>query len=271
MILTSANSNYATDAGLADRLINVVFARPTDGQATSDGELSAEIAAARDGLMTWMCYTISHALRVRETPPAGLNRRHPDWAAWCWRCGVALGYREETEAALARAESDKAEIAVRSDQFVGAVLWRMLSELGESWEGTAAQLREFLLKGGGDGAGHAPGTLIAFEEGAATPEEYDPRARESLTARHIGNYFRASKVALEEVFGLRSRISGGSTLWRLDPPAEHSGNGGRGVSETPFLTFIIKNFSNIKVKNGGSTSTTSTTDTPPDEGGPLPF
>lgn len=261
VILTSANSNYATDAGLADRLVSVVFARPPSRQATSDGELSEEIAAARDGLMTWLCWTLSRALRVKETPPAALNRRHPDWSEWCWRCGVALGYRAETEAALNRAEADKPRIAILSDEYIGAVLYRVFSELGEPWEGTASELRQLVLKGGGNEAGHRPGSLTVFAEKSVTPEEYSGRALEEFTVRKIGTTIGKNQRNYEAVFGVSKRISAGNTLWRFEPP-------GRRVVDvvdvdTPFLTFIKKNFPHGKEENRGSTSTTATNDPPP--------
>ena len=269
VVLTSANPYYAADAGLADRLINIVFERQ-EGRATSDGELSEEISQARDGLMTWLCWTLSRALRVKDTPPKGLNRRHPDWADWCWRCGVALGFREEAEKALNRAEADKPLISVMSDRFLGAVLVRVMTELGQPWEGTANELRNLLVKGGGDDCGHDPATRIVFPAGSVTPEEYDERAKQTLTAHYIGIYFKNTKVALSELLGLSSRISAGHTLWRLSPPGDRSSLGGGGGVEMPFQTFIKKKFFNEKVKNGGSTPPTPPLDESsiqPDEGG----
>ena len=217
VIITSANPLYATDAGLADRLINIVFERP-ESRAASDAELSAEIAASRDGLMSWIAWTLSDALRVTEIPPENLNKRHPDWAAWCWRCGFALGLQAETEKALRRAESDKALVAVKSDALIGSVLYRIMGELGEAWEGTAKELRELMTKGGGVGCGHYADSLYSIPEFTVKPEDYDLRSKDALTGYKIGKYCGLQRVQLKEVFNMSSRLLHGECLWRFEPP-----------------------------------------------------
>ena len=233
VIFTSANPLYATDAGLADRLINIVFERP-EGRASSDDEISMEIAENRDAMMTWICNTLAGALRVDESPPEGLNKRHPDWAKWCWKCGVAMGRREDAEMAMTRAEADKAVISVKSDTMVGSVLYRIMGELGYAWEGTARELRNLMTRGGGEfgnngvgeareNCGHNAETLVVVPDKAVKPEEYDDFTKEhKLTAKRLGDYIRGSKVALKEVFKLSQRVSNGRVLWRFEPPQKDS-------------------------------------------------
>ncbi len=211
IIITSANPLYATDAGLADRLINIQFRRAV--RETSDSALTREIEEKHDAIMSWIAWTLADALTVKETPPAVYNKRHPDWAAWCWRCGKALGFQEETENALKRVESNKALISILSDQVFGAPLYRQLAMSQQVMEGTAKSLQAWLF----------------------SVEEYDDRTKAYLTPHRIGAILRTSRPFYAEVFHMSSRIMRGETYWKLEPPEQNAGTKFTGRFSTRFF------------------------------------
>lgn len=244
VVITSSNPLYATDAGLADRLINIEFSRPGgDGRKSDDGKLSDEVAANRDGLMTFVAYALSRTLRIEETPPEGLNSRHPDWAEWCWKIGAALGFRDEAEKVLRDAEADKALVAIRSHVFMGAVWLRIFDELGErygdAWEGDAMELKNLMTKGGGMDCGRFATSGTFVPQGAVTPEQYDERSESMLSVRGIGLFIRSMKTQLKAVFSLSSRtVHGGKNVWRFSQPKKRIGS----IVAGPFLKSLRELF-----------------------------
>lgn len=145
-IVTSANPTFASDAGLADRLLVVrLDRRNTD---TAESLLSDEIVAHRDGGLSFVAWTLAYALADRDPVPANLNRRHPDFAVMAVRIGRAIGREEQAVAALRVAEADKSLFNLENDD-VGAGLL-VLMEGRESFTGSAAELLEALQ--GVDGA-----------------------------------------------------------------------------------------------------------------------
>ncbi len=246
LMITSANPVYATDSGLADRLINVVFARPEE-RVSSDDEITREIIRDRDAFMSFIAHTISKALRVKDDPPDSLNKRHPDWAAVCWRCGCAMGFRDETEDALNQAEAGKAIMAVRSDIFFGAPMLRVFEQLGEAWEGDAGELAQLLKEGYG---GRLVNSREILTAGRVTPIEYDERAKTFVTGFRVGGYIKSTKAHLNKVFNMSSRIIRGKTNFTFHPYRDSQSGGGGGVVG-PFLTslykfypFLLKEFKN---------------------------
>lgn len=245
IIITSANPLYATDAGLADRLINIEFERVE--RDTRDGALSEEVESKRDAIMSWIAWTLSKALAVGESVPYVLNRRHPDWANWCWKCGKALGLETETESALRAAERSKARISVLADTFIGAPLYRTMERYARLWEGSAEGIRSLLIAN----------------------ESYDDRMQQQLSAHRIGVYLRSNRVALQEVFNLSSRIVRGQTWWSITPPSanlpykseEISNCGGDGGDKVPFINSTELNKKIEEVKNGANIPTIPTTST----------
>lgn len=133
--VTSASPDFAADAGLADRLLVVRLNRRTG--ETSEAALSDEIARHRDAGLSWICHTLSRALADREPVPAGLNARHPDFAALAVRIGRSLGRGEEAIEGLRAAEADKGLFNLENDS-VGAALLELLR--AEPFTGTAAEL-----------------------------------------------------------------------------------------------------------------------------------
>lgn len=145
-VVTSANPTFASDAGLADRLLVVRMDR--SDAATSDAALSTEISENRDAALSHIAHTIRAALADTAPTPAGLNQRHPDFAAFAVRLGRALGREKETIAALRSAETDKSAFCVENDS-IGGPLKLYLDSSG-SFQGTAAELIENLRKIDGD-------------------------------------------------------------------------------------------------------------------------
>lgn len=132
--ITSACPSFASDAGLADRLLVVRLNRRT-GQ-TAEGKLTEEITAARDAGLSWICQTLSKAMADKLPIPSGLNKRHPDFAAFAVRIGRAIGREEAFVNALRSAEMDKSRFALENDQ-AGALLLELITT---GFEGTTAEL-----------------------------------------------------------------------------------------------------------------------------------
>jgi hypothetical protein len=141
LCLTSANPTFASDSGLADRLILVRMNRRTD--ETSDACLSTEIKEHRDAGLSFIARTLATALADTEPTPAGLNQRHPDFAAIAVRIGRAIGREAETVHALKSAELDKSLFCLENDFFAPALMAYLAN--GETFMGTASVLREKLV------------------------------------------------------------------------------------------------------------------------------
>jgi hypothetical protein len=139
-LLTTANPTFANDAGLADRLLVVRMKRRTD--ETSDSTLSDEIREHRNGTLSFITRTLSIALADQRPTPAGLNHRHPDFAAFAVRIGRAIGREAQIVAALKAAEMDKSAFCLENDTPGSALI--MLMQSKKKWDGTAAQLLEAL-------------------------------------------------------------------------------------------------------------------------------
>jgi hypothetical protein len=134
--ITTANPMFASDAGLADRLLVIRMGRRTG--ETKDEILSQEIAENRDGILSHIAQTLRSALADQGPIPGGLNARHPDFAAFAVRIGRALGRQGEAIAALQAAESDKSAFCLENDAF-GVALTGYLREQ-PTFSDTANQL-----------------------------------------------------------------------------------------------------------------------------------
>jgi hypothetical protein len=120
LVVTTANPTFANDAGLADRLL-LVRTHRVDGDA-SDSALSDEIQANRDAALVHIAETVASALADSRPTPAGLNQRHPDFAAFAVRIGRALNREAATVAALQSAEMDKSAFCLENDTVAAALL-----------------------------------------------------------------------------------------------------------------------------------------------------
>ena len=147
LAVTTANPTFAADAGLADRLIVVRMDRQGD-EDTGDEELGMEILAARDAGLSHLVQTLSSVLADNAPVPRGLNRRHPDFAAFAVKIGRALGREQEALLALKNAEQDKAALCLENDFFVSALI-AYLDSAG-SFTGTSAELCQKLIETDGE-------------------------------------------------------------------------------------------------------------------------
>lgn len=141
LAITSANPSFASDAGLADRLLVVRLGR-REG-ATADAALTAEILAKRDAGLSHVAQTLAAALADTAPTPEGLNARHPDWAAFAVKIGRALGREAEAVAAVQAAEADKSAFCLENDS-IGAALLAYVRHAG-SYHGSAGELVPHLV------------------------------------------------------------------------------------------------------------------------------
>ena len=146
LCITTANATFASDAGLADRLL-LVRTQRADGD-TSDSALSDEIQANRDAGLVHIAEALASALADSKPTPAGLNQRHPDFASFAVRIGRALNREAATVAALQSAEADKSNFCLENDGIATALL-AYLATAG-SFTGTAAALAPHLIAIDGD-------------------------------------------------------------------------------------------------------------------------
>lgn len=140
LAITTSNATFASDSGLADRLL-VIRMRRREG-TTSDAALSDEIAANRDGALSFVAHTLAAALADTEPTPDGLNQRHPDFAGFAVRIGRALGREADAVAALSAAEADKSLFCLQNDTLGAALLAHVTGDT--TLEGDAGTLRTAL-------------------------------------------------------------------------------------------------------------------------------
>jgi hypothetical protein len=190
-IITSSNATFASDAGLADRLIVVRLDRRI--KDTAESALTVEIEANRDACMTWFARTHAKAGVSRASArDAGVNRRHPDFAGYAVRLGTAMGCEDAAVASLAAAETDKSRFAIEND-FVGEMILKVMAAKAW-WEGSCAELGEMLSK---------------------EVEGLDERAKHDLNARKLGRRIEKLWPHMEALFSGRKRVLHGKTLYSL--------------------------------------------------------
>lgn len=169
---------------------------------TSDAKLSAEIREHRDAGLSFIAYTLAKALADTQATPAGLNQRHPDFAAFAVRIGRAIGREAQSVAALRSAERDKSEFCIENDP-IGAALLTYLATGGE-FNGTAAQLREKLIETDGELAdkvsakrlGKRLSTLWPHLEKVFLARKETDRKNFSIFTLKLGNRIAAGTAAL---------------------------------------------------------------------------
>jgi hypothetical protein len=137
--VTSANPTFASDSGLADRLLVIRMNRRAG--ETAESALFDEVRANRDAGLSWMAATLAKALADAAPVPTGLNARHPDFAALAVRIGRAMDREAAAVATLRAAESDKGLFNLENDS-IGAALLELLGP--GPFTGTAGELLEAL-------------------------------------------------------------------------------------------------------------------------------
>ena len=176
LCVTTANPTFASDAGLADRLLVERMTRRTE--ETSDAKLTEEILVARDAALTHIAATLQKALADPTPVPAGLNQRHPDFATFAVKIGRALGRETEVIAALQTAEADKSAFCLENDA-IGIALLGYVREAG-SFTGTAAELAPRL-------------------------SEFDPELKDRLSAKRLGRKLSMLWPHLEKGFAVAKK------------------------------------------------------------------
>ena len=206
IIITSSNPSFAGDPGLAGRLITVNLESKTD-RVSRDIELTKDIERKRNGCMTWIAYVIRDALELAENPPTAFNKRHPDWARWVWKFGVALEERDKVERILTNAEENKSRLFFETDAFAGAVLHLVRKHGG--LDVTSAELLE----------------MLKADEGI--PQ----KTRDAFTAKSIGRKIGSGWSHFQAYLHAKKVTAKGFTHYRFTPPAEVGGEGDNAVAE----------------------------------------
>lgn len=150
--LSSVNSYFAADPGLADRLLVVRLTRRARGDTKGD-PLSKEILEARSAALSWLAIMHQRALSDTQPTPADLNARHPDFAVYAVKLGRAMGLGPQAEDALRAAEADKSHFQVENDT-IGNALLSFMQQWKIEWGGTAADLFEAIDGGDSQAWGH---------------------------------------------------------------------------------------------------------------------
>jgi hypothetical protein len=197
LALTTANPTFASDSGLADRLLLVRMNRRTD--ETSDASLSDEIRKHRNAGLSFIARTLATALADTQRTPAGLNQRHPDFAAFAVRIGRAIGREAETIHALKSAEQDKSLFCLENDSIATALLAALAS--GETFTGTAGELRAKLI-------------------------ETDPELADKLSARRLGKRLSMLWPHLEKVLATAKQETGRGRITTYTLKCQQNGNDG---------------------------------------------
>ncbi len=188
--VTSANPLFAHDAGLADRLLVVRMERRES--ETADSVLSDQIAAHRDAGLSHIASTLCAALADQSPTPAGLNKRHPDFASFAVRIGRALDRETEAVHALQTAETDKSAFCLENDG-IGAAL--LAAAAAGPIAGTAAEILPRLI-------------------------EADPELRDRLSAKRLGKRLVALWPHIQAAFpgATAEKDRKGFTVFRISGP-----------------------------------------------------
>jgi hypothetical protein len=138
--ITSSKASFASDAGLADRLLVINMERR--GTDTADEAISREIRVNRDAGLSFICHTLQAAMADREEVADAINFRHPDWGKFALKLGRAMRMEARAIHCLKSAEAEKAKICADYNEVVQGVL--QLADARGTWRGTAAELLDFL-------------------------------------------------------------------------------------------------------------------------------
>lgn len=139
-LVTGTQPSFASDSGVADRLLTVELVSRAAGD-TKESALRDDIKGRRNAGLTWVCRAWCDALGDESMPPAAVNSRHPDWGVTAYRLARAINAEDEAVDAMTESEAGKAIFALRNDS-LGECLIDAFGEVGFS--GTAAEMSEAL-------------------------------------------------------------------------------------------------------------------------------
>lgn len=112
--VTSAKPRFAADAGLSDRVLFVSLDR-IRGKETKESALLDEIEKFRNRGLTFIVQALQKAMADSAPVPSGINRRHPDFAAFAVRIGRAIGQENAAIEALRASEISKSIFNLKQD------------------------------------------------------------------------------------------------------------------------------------------------------------
>ncbi len=210
LVVTSANPSFASDAGLADRLLVGRMERRED---TEDTSLSREVAENRDAGLSWLAETLSKTLADDAPVGKGLNKRHPDFAILAVKIGRATGREQEVIAALKNAEADKSKFNIENDEIGLAII--TLIETENNFNGSAAELFDKLQK-------------------------IEPAIARKSTVQRLGKHLKAVWPHLEQVFEVGCKPGHGGVNQYYIGRRGGSGGSEGGISYKPISETYVK-------------------------------
>ena len=146
LVVTTANPTFASDAGLADRLL-LVRTHRTDGD-TSDSALSDEIAANRDAGLVHIAETIAVALKDRQASSGGLEPATPRLCRLCCQDWPRTQPGNRNICRTSKRRSRQGQLLPRNDGIAAALLAYL--RVANTFTGTAAELVPHLVEMDGD-------------------------------------------------------------------------------------------------------------------------
>lgn len=138
--VTGTQPSFASDSGVADRLLTVELYSREAGD-TKEMSLRADIMRHRNEGMTWIARAWCAALADEATPPSAVNSRHPDWGLTAFRLARAAGIEEDAVSAMSESEASKSVFALRND----ALGEHLIDAFGEEgFSGSATEMFDAL-------------------------------------------------------------------------------------------------------------------------------
>jgi len=176
--LTSANPQFAADAGVSDRLLVVRLNRRVG--ETKEAALKIDILRKRSSGLSWICQILSKALNDNREVPGQLNARHPDFAEMAVRIGRQYCPESDIVEALRLAEFDKSTFNMENDD-IGLTIKEYFEQTkNNELTGNAKEIVESLIEINPDLEGYG--------------------SRKGLTARTFGNRLKTILPHLQALY-----------------------------------------------------------------------
>jgi hypothetical protein len=118
------NSRTATfcRADVSERVIPLFVDDLTDDRRVADSDLTAEVAACRDGLLVYLLTKAAETAQKRKDAPGGLPARFLDYARWVWGWYAALGDERKAVPALTAWRAAQSLAVIEADPLLTAIL-----------------------------------------------------------------------------------------------------------------------------------------------------